>query len=131
MRWSLKILITPRWRFKPPDMNSENQCATPIQGQLLRLSERREVAIYLRKDALWVADFIDGHGELIDAATWFRFNCGAPATPHARRRMVVEAAIPLSGQLAARIECLHRSDAAPNSAAMVESKRNSGGEDGL
>jgi hypothetical protein len=34
----------------------------PIQGQLLRLSERREVAIYLRNDTLWIADFIDGHG---------------------------------------------------------------------
>ena len=93
------------------DMSAENRYATAIQGQLLRLSERREVAIYLRKDALWVADFIDGHGELIDAATWFRFNCGMPATSYARRRMVFESAIPLSAQLVARIEYLHRSAA--------------------
>jgi hypothetical protein len=79
-----------------------------IQGQLLRLSERREVAIYLRSDNLWVADFIDGHGELVEAKTWFRFNCGAHAAYHARRRMVREAAIPLSGELIARIERLHR-----------------------
>lgn len=79
-----------------------------IQGQLLRLSERREVAIYLRDGTLWVADFIDGDGELVEAKTWFRFNCGAPATYHARRRMVREAAIPLSGELIARIEHLHR-----------------------
>jgi hypothetical protein len=83
--------------------------ATAIQGQLLRCSERREVAIYLRKDALWVADFIDGEGVLIDAVTWFRFNCGKPFTSYARRRMILECAMPLSGQLAARIESLHRS----------------------
>jgi hypothetical protein len=86
-----------------------NRFATAIQGQLLRCSERREVAIYLRKDALWVADFIDGEGVLIDAVTWFRFNCGKPFTSYARRRMILECAMPLSGQLAARIESLHRS----------------------
>ena len=52
----------------------------PIQGQLLRLSARREVAIYLRGGQLWVADFIDGHGELVDPETWFRFNCASPDT---------------------------------------------------
>jgi hypothetical protein len=86
-----------------------NRFATAIQGQLLRRSERREVANYLRKGALWVADFIDGDGELIDAVTWFRFNCGTPFGSHARRRMILESAMPLSGQLAARIESLHRS----------------------
>jgi hypothetical protein len=88
--------------------SGENR-SSAIQGQLLRVSERREVAIYLRKDALWVADFIDGNGALIDAATWFRFNCGTPATSNARRRMVHESAVPLSTQLVARIEGLHRS----------------------
>jgi hypothetical protein len=91
------------------DLDPENRFATAIQGQLLRRSERREVAIYLRKDALWVADFIDGDGELIDAVTWFRFNCGTPFTSYARRRMIFESAMPLSAQLAARIESLHRS----------------------
>jgi hypothetical protein len=91
------------------DLNPGNRFSTAIQGQLLRWSKRREVAIYLRKDALWVADFIDGEGELIDAVTWFRFNCGTPFTSYARRRMILESAVPLSGQLAARIESLHRS----------------------
>jgi len=36
--------------------------SSPIQGQLLRQSERREVAIYLRDGQLWIADFIDGIG---------------------------------------------------------------------
>lgn len=91
------------------DMCPKSWTAPAIQGQLLRLSKRREVAIYLRNDALWVADFIDGHGELIDAATWFRFNCGTRASPQARRRMALESAIPLSEHLVERIEHLHRS----------------------
>jgi hypothetical protein len=93
--------------------------ATAIQGQLLRQSERREVAIYLRNDTLWIADFIDGDGELVDAVTWFRFNCGTPYTPWARRRMLLESAMPLSGQLAARIECLHGSSTAAKGGALV------------
>lgn len=82
-----------------------------IQGQLLRLTARREVAIYLREGTLWIADFIDGDGEIVDAVTWFRFNCGA--TRHVRRRMLRESAIPLSPELAARIERLHRTARAP------------------
>jgi len=78
----------------------------PIQGQLLRLSERREAAIFLRDGALWVADFVDGQGALIDAVTWFRFNCAALSTAHARRRMVLESATPLSQELVERIERL-------------------------
>src|SRR3984893_17487923 len=101
------------------DLDPGNRFATAIRGQLLRWSERREVAIYLRKDALWVADFIDGDGELIDAVTWFRFNCGTPFTSYARRRMILESAMPLSGQLAARIECLHRSSTARKRGALV------------
>jgi hypothetical protein len=65
------------------------------------------VAIFLRDGALWVADFINGEGQLIDAATWFRFNCGALSSPQARRRMVLESAIPLSEELTARIQRLH------------------------
>ncbi|HEV2038291.1 MAG TPA: hypothetical protein VGQ96_06775 [Candidatus Eremiobacteraceae bacterium] len=112
------------------DPEPARRFATSIQGQLLRWSERREVAIYLRKDALWVADFIDGHGELFDAVIWFRFNCGTPFTSYARRRMILESAMPLSGQLAARIECLHRSATARKLGAMVKSKLNSCRENG-
>ena len=79
-----------------------------IQGQVLRMSQRREAAIYLRKGTLWVADFIDGDGEIVEATTWFRFNCGALSAYHARRRMVRESAIPLSSELVNRIETLHR-----------------------
>lgn len=85
--------------------------SVPIQGQLLRLSERREVAIYLRQGTLWVADFVDGCGELVEPVAWFRFNCGTTLARQARRRMLLESAIPLSAELAAKIEDLHR----PNS----------------
>jgi hypothetical protein len=81
--------------------------ARSIQGQLLRHNERREVAIFLRNGRLWIADFIDGEGKLFDAPTWFRFNCGALASPQARRRMVLESAVPLSPELVARIGRLH------------------------
>ena len=89
------------------DIRPENTPVSAIQGQLLRLSARRQVAIYRREDTLWVADFIDGQGELMDATTWFRFNCGTLATTHAQRRMVSESAIPISSQLVAKIERLH------------------------
>jgi|SRR6185437_4449564 len=82
-----------------------------IQGQILRRSERREVAIYLRDGKLWIADFVDGVGELIDPAAWFRFNCGTPWARRAHRRMLFESATPLSAELAARIERLHHPSA--------------------
>ncbi len=81
---------------------------TQIQGQLLRRSERREVAIFLLDDSLWVADFIDGRGELMDAAMWMRFNCGIAPMGPASRRMALESALPLSDELVARIEALLR-----------------------
>jgi hypothetical protein len=90
------------------NFDSEPGFARSVQGQLLRKSERREVAIFLRHGALWVADFVDGEGKLIDATTWFRFNCGALSSPHAQRRMVLESAIPLSPELIVRIGCLHQ-----------------------
>jgi hypothetical protein len=81
-----------------------------IQGQVLRLNERRVVVIFLRDGALWIADFIDGHGKLVESSVWFRFNCAAPTSTQARRRMVLEAGMPLSSELAERIECLLTGD---------------------
>lgn len=78
-----------------------------IQGQLLRLNARREVAIYLRDGALWVADFVDDAGTLCEAASWFRFHCATAASWQPRRRMALESAVPLSDDLVARIEALH------------------------
>jgi hypothetical protein len=86
-----------------------------LQGQILRLSERREVAIYLRDGKLWIADFIDGCGELFKPETWFRFNCGTSDAQDAQRRMLRESGVPLSEDIAAKIENLHRSVAASRS----------------
>lgn len=79
-----------------------------IQGQLLRLSERREVAIYLLEGRLWVADFVDGRGALFEPETWFRFNCASSGARAARRRMLLESGMPLSTDIVAKIENLHR-----------------------
>jgi hypothetical protein len=75
---------------------------------MLRRNARREVAIYLRESVLWVADFIDGDGQIVDAPTWIRFHCGSASTRHAQRRMVLESAVPVSRELSVRIEQLHR-----------------------
>ncbi len=78
-----------------------------LQGQMLRLGEHHAVAIYLRDGVIWVADFVDGQGVLVDANTWFRFNCGNLANSHSLRRMALESAIPISSELGMRIEALH------------------------
>jgi hypothetical protein len=78
-----------------------------IQGQILRQSERREVAIYLREGKMWIADFVDGVGELVEPEAWFRFNCGTLGARRAHRRMLVESATPLYDELVTRIEQLH------------------------
>lgn len=79
-----------------------------ILGQLLRLSARRTVAIYVRGGTLWIADFIDGHGELVDPKVWLRFNCGSPLARQTRRRTLLEGGMPLSSEILARIDALHR-----------------------
>jgi hypothetical protein len=105
-----------RWSRPIPPESRENQGnglyrnderrGGRIQGQVLRLNERRVVVIFLRDGALWIADFIDGHGELVESSTWFRFNCAAPTSTQARRRMVLEAGMPLTAELVERIERL-------------------------
>jgi hypothetical protein len=80
---------------------ADRKVSSPLQGQVLRRSERREVAIFLLDDTLWVADFVDGQGELVDAITWFRFNCAA-ASAQARRRMGLESALPTNWSLESR-----------------------------
>jgi hypothetical protein len=80
--------------------------AKMIQGQILRSSDRREAVIFLRDGTLWVADFIDGDGALVEAETWFRFNCGSASNRLANRRAALESAAPLTEELVARIEAL-------------------------
>jgi hypothetical protein len=65
-----------------------------------------DVAIFLADGRLWIADFIDGQGALVDAATWIRFNCPARPSESAYRRMTLESASPMSSDLVQRIERL-------------------------
>jgi hypothetical protein len=85
---------------------AEDSARPVLLGQVLRRNRRREAAIFLHRGELWVADFVDGKGALVDAVTWFRFHCAAPGSAAARRRMALESATPLSCALIRRIERL-------------------------
>jgi hypothetical protein len=50
------------------ELDPGHRFVTAIQGQLLRWSERREVAIYLRDDALWSRRALPRHTK--------NFTCG-------------------------------------------------------
>src|SRR5512146_2373677 len=123
-------------RAKSMNGDANLEAVRSIQGQILRRTDRREVAIFLCGGALWVADFVDGHGELIDAVTWFRFHCADTAVTHAERRMLHESATPLSPELSARIESLLRSGSpmpgapALGAAALTDSDERSSDEQG-
>lgn len=83
-----------------------------IQGSLLRLGERREVAIYLRGGAAWVADFDNGRATLHTASEWHGTGEGRRLV-YAQRRNKVEPVSPLPGEIVRRIESLHRRVDAP------------------
>lgn len=90
-------------------MNANSKCssAIPLHGSLLRLGERREVAIYLRKGSAWVADFDGGHAELHIASAWFNSG-GGRMLAHAQRRDAIEALSPLPEEVVQQIDSLHR-----------------------
>lgn len=80
-----------------------------ISGSVLQLDERHKVAIYQRQGVCWVADFQDGAGRLVDAASWFRFHAGALRYSHGRRAAALGSSAPISPELAEQIERLHQS----------------------
>jgi hypothetical protein len=92
--------------------NRQQNGMTPLQGNLLRLPGRREIAIYLRDGAAWVADFNNGHAELHTASGWYDTGNGRMLA-HAQRRGEVEIVSPIPEGVAERIEGLHRSGANP------------------
>ena len=83
--------------------NPERNHANPLSGNLLRLGEGREIAIYLRDGTAWVAEFKDGRGELFTVSTWFSLNQGGRVL----RRMDLDSITPLPEDIAERIERLH------------------------
>ena len=92
--------------------NQEQSRATALHGNLLRLSERREIAIYLRDGAAWVADFNNGQVELFTASAWYSMSAGRMLAL-AQRREEVETISPLPEEVVQRIESLHRRMEAP------------------
>ncbi len=90
--------------------NQEQINTSPLHGNLLRLGERHEIAIYLRDGMAWVADFKAGRGEVFTASAWFSLNQGG----NVLRRMALDSITPLPEDVAERIECLHRRMAKPS-----------------
>ena len=72
-------------------------------GNLLRLGEKREIAIYLRDGVAWIADFRGGRGEIFTAGEWFALNRGRSVL----RRAALDSIAPLPARLVERIERLH------------------------
>lgn len=83
--------------------NRERDETALPRGNLLRLGERREIAIYLRDGVTWVADFRGGCGELFTAGEWFALNhCGGVL-----RGVELDSIAPLPACVVERIEQLH------------------------
>ena len=72
------------------------------------MGEGHEVAIYTRDGAFWVAEFKDGRGELLNAATFFRFHAGVLRYRNRRHAATLESAMTLTPELLERIEGLHQ-----------------------
>ena len=90
-----------------------------VQGSLLRLSERQEVAIYLREGAGWFADFHDGRATLHSVSEWHGSGSGRMLV-HAQRRDAVETISPLPDEVVQRIESLHRRMDEPTAGPFVQ-----------
>jgi hypothetical protein len=86
----------------------ENALPNCIDGHLLQLGEGHEVAIYTRDGVFWVAEFTDGHSELLNAATFFRFHAGALRYSNRRHAAALESAAALTPEVLERIERLHQ-----------------------
>jgi hypothetical protein len=79
-------------------------------GNLLRLGETREIAIYQRGGLAWVADFRGGRGELFTVGAWFALNGRSSLL----RRAGLDSIAPLPADVIERIERLHvEEDRAP------------------
>ena len=88
-------------------MNRNPECnhTNPPSGNLMRLGEQREIAIYLRDGAAWVAEFKKGRGEVSNMSAWFSLY--GRALVNAQRRGEVNIISPIPDDVMARIERLH------------------------
>jgi hypothetical protein len=92
-----------------------------MDGNLLRLSETRQIAIHRRSGAAWVADFRSGRGELFTVGEWFALNGRGSAL----RRAVCDAGEPLPPEMIEGIERLHGAEGLAPLAALGERLRDS------
>ena len=100
------------------DTNRKQIRTHPLEGNLLRLNDHREIAIYLRDGAAWVAEFKDGKGELHFASAWFGTDRGRTVA-YAQRRGEVEYISPIPAEVIEQIECLHQHEAKSSDALMT------------
>ena len=87
-------------REKPP--------FSTISGTSVRLSDRDTIAIYRWDGLSWVAHFRDGHGELEDAATWFKAHAGLLRACQVGRIAALETDEMLTPEMISKIARLHR-----------------------
>ena len=78
------------------------EAAAP-NGNLLRFSETREIAIYQRDGVAWIADFRGARAELFTACEWFALNGHGSLV----RRAGPASIVPLPADVIERIERLH------------------------
>ncbi|MSQ70713.1 MAG: hypothetical protein EXR27_05390 [Betaproteobacteria bacterium] len=90
------------------ETNRTGGIGTGLQGNAIRLSAHREVALYQRGGTAWVAEFIDGRGTLHTVGAWSAFKHNRSAL----RRIQESEITPLAETMAARIERLHLQDEA-------------------
>ena len=83
--------------------NPGRNAAAVENGNLLRLGETREIAIYLRDGVAWVADFRGARGELFSARAWFALNGRSSVL----RRAGLASIAPLPADVIERIARLH------------------------
>jgi hypothetical protein len=88
--------------------NRHTSTSTVNEGQLLRLREGHQVAIYKRDGVNWVAEFRNGRSELFDAAWWFYFHLGSLRYSHGIREAALDSATAITPEILAKIERLHR-----------------------
>ena len=84
--------------------NQEQNSASRVNGNLLTLGDQREIAIYLRDNMAWVAEFKHGRASVSMASHWFSANQGGRVLRH----MELAPIAPLPDEVMERIERLHQ-----------------------
>jgi hypothetical protein len=84
--------------------NQGQNGASRLNGNLLRLGDQHEIAIYLRDNMAWVAEFKNGRASVSTASHWFSANQGGRLLRHVELASIV----PLPDDVMERIERLHQ-----------------------